>query len=283
VPILLLTIGAGLYSLDDLIFWRALTYLAVFHFVRQQYGFMMIYARNEAESKWLDKAAIYGATIVPLIYWHSHKRDFNWFIEGDFFHLTLPYISEIAIFAYGIILVFYGVREWRRGYFNVPKNLLLLGTILSWGVGIMAFNNDIIFTATNVLAHGIPYLALTWLYGRNQRAFQGERTSFVFPFFARLFTPQMIVVYLLALWALAFLEEGLWDGLIWSDHKALFMGFDNLPLVENRDILVWLVPLLALPQATHYVLDAFIWRTDGNVADFKRILFLSSPSNDKPF
>jgi hypothetical protein len=25
-------------------------------------------------------------------------------------------------------------------------------------------------------------------------------------------------------------------------------------------VLMWLVPLLALPQSTHYVLDGFIWR-----------------------
>jgi hypothetical protein len=27
---------------------------------------------------------------------------------------------------------------------------------------------------------------------------------------------------------------------------------------------MWLVPLLALPQATHYVLDGFIWRRKSN-------------------
>jgi hypothetical protein len=278
VPLGLLIIGTGLYSLDAMIFWRALTYLAVFHFVRQQYGFMMIYARADAGPKWLDKAAIYGATLVPLIYWHSHQREFNWFIEGDFFHLSLPYVAEIAMAAYGGILILYAVREWRTSHFNIPKNLLLLGTILSWGVGIIAFDNDIIFTATNVLAHGIPYLALTWLYGHNQRAVQGAQTSLILPFFARLFTRRMIPVYVLGLCAVAFVEEGLWDGLIWGDHRSLFQGFNTLPLVQNAEVLMWLVPLLALPQATHYVLDAFIWRTDGNVVDFRRILFLGNPS-----
>src|SRR3984957_18920347 len=39
--------GAMLYSFGALAFWRTLAYLAVFHFIRQQYGFMMIYARGE--------------------------------------------------------------------------------------------------------------------------------------------------------------------------------------------------------------------------------------------
>ncbi len=37
----------ALYSLGSMVFWRVLAYLAVFHFIRQQYGFMMIYRRND--------------------------------------------------------------------------------------------------------------------------------------------------------------------------------------------------------------------------------------------
>jgi len=33
------------------------------------------------------------------------------------------------------------------------------------------------------------------------------------------------------------------------------------------------VPLLALPQITHYLLDAFIWRLHRTDTDWKKILF----------
>ncbi len=58
----------------------------------------------------------------------------------------------------------------------------------------------------------------------------------------------------------AYAEEGLWDDLVWFDHPDLFPAFTALPSVDDPDILVWLTPLLALPQITHYTLDAFIWR-----------------------
>ena len=46
--------------------------------------------------------------------------------------------------------------------------------------------------------------------------------------------------------------------LIWHDHGALFPG----PSVElGRALKSLVVPLLALPQLTHYLLDAWIWRT----------------------
>src|SRR5690349_13379171 len=42
VPIFCWLTGTVLYSFNSLFFWHAITYLAVFHFVRQQYGFMAI-------------------------------------------------------------------------------------------------------------------------------------------------------------------------------------------------------------------------------------------------
>ncbi len=39
-PLLALVIGAAVYSEDSQLFWRLLAYLAVFHFVRQQYGWV---------------------------------------------------------------------------------------------------------------------------------------------------------------------------------------------------------------------------------------------------
>jgi hypothetical protein len=44
---------------------------------------------------------------------------------------------------------------------------------------------------------------------------------------------------------------------VWHDQPGLFAG----PALElGRGVLTLLVPLLALPQATHYVLDGWIWR-----------------------
>jgi len=63
VPVLGFLGFAALYSLGDMVFWRVLAYLAVFHFIRQQYGFMMIYRRDERRYPGIDKAAIYAATL----------------------------------------------------------------------------------------------------------------------------------------------------------------------------------------------------------------------------
>src|SRR5215210_1759525 len=82
-PAIAFALGVTLYSESDALFWRSLAYLAVFHFVRQQYGWVALYRARACESGragWvLDSAAVYMATLYPLAYWHAHlPRRFWW-------------------------------------------------------------------------------------------------------------------------------------------------------------------------------------------------------------
>lgn len=284
-PLLAWLGGCLLYWCGSLIFWRVLAYAAVFHFVRQQYGFMMIYARRERGLppffRRIDKATIYGATLYPLVYWHCHQRQFSWFVEGDFIRLDLPLLAIVTGIAYCAILAAYVVKEailLHRGIcFNLPRNLLLVGTAGSWFIGIVLFDNDLLFTGTNIIAHGIPYIALIWGYGRNQARLQGRRSSFLARWIARLFTWRAVPVYVAILFGLAYLEEGLWDGFVWREHASLFGAFRALPSLGSSDALIWLAPLLAMPQATHYILDAVIWRLQTRDTNWKQVLFAQEP------
>ncbi len=272
--------GVMLYSVSGFTFWRVLAYLAVFHFIRQQYGFMMIYARGERSrpkfTRLIDQAAIYLATLFPLAWWHCHKLGLSWFIDGDLFYVDWPALGIIVGALFAAVMAAYAVKEIyyarKDGMVNVPKNLLLLGTALSWSAGIVIFNNDLAFTATNVVAHGIPYMALIWIYGRNQRDMRGNAAPYITRFISRFFSLRMIPFYIALLFALAFLEEGVWDGFVWREHGALF-GFSRyLPQVKSEYIMIWLVPLLALPQSVHYLLDAFIWKHNLKDSEWKKIL-----------
>jgi hypothetical protein len=267
-PVVSWVLGVVVYSCGSLYFWRAMAYLAVFHFVRQQYGFMMIYAsRNRTGSMRLDKAAIYSATLYPLVYWHCHERDFHWFVEKDFLSFRAPMIAQMGLCIYAGILVSYllaEVRSYRSaGKINLPKNLLLVGTALTWWVGIVTFNNDIAFTATNVIAHGVPYLALIWLYKMKEAKLDRSRPLF--------FRTRGIPSYLAALFVVAFIEEAFWDGLVWRDHQQLFSWAWSLG-TPSETMLAMIVPLLILPQVLHYVFDAFLWRLHEGDPRWKTVL-----------
>lgn len=256
-PLMAYALGVALYSESGGLFWRALAYLAVFHFVRQQYGWVAMYRARAGErgrAGWLiDSAAVYMATLYPLAYWHAHlPLKFWWFLPGDFAHLP-AWVERAALPVYCLALAAYAVRSvhaWVVGGAGNPgKDIVVITTAVCWYVGIVAFNSDYAFTVTNVVIHGVPYIALVWWYAR-QRAPRAGKT------YRRL---ARLPVFLLTLWALAYAEELLWDRGVWHERAWLFgAGWDWSSLK------VWLVPLLALPQATHYVLDGFVWRRRSN-------------------
>ena len=64
-----------------------------------------------------------------------------------------------------------------------------------------------------------------------------------------------LATFLGVLWLLAYAEEMIWDRAVWHDHGWLFGNAWDV-----GDLKIVLVPLLALPQLTHYILDGFIWK-----------------------
>lgn len=265
VPVLALAGGVLAYSIDGGLFWRLLAYMAVFHFVRQQYGFLRIYSRREQRSgygRWLDTACIYLSTIYPLLYWHfAGPRHFNWFVSGDFIYLRATGVLPVAKVCYLVVLGGYVVKEaWysiRERQINLPKQLLVAGTALSWYFGIVYFNGDLAFTLLNVVSHGIPYMALVWVYGRKRYHNAGVQAPSLL---RQVYGQYGIVLFLGIVVFLAYIEEGLWDGLVWREHAGIFSWASHLPEIGDERWLALAVPLLALPQLIHYILDGFIWK-----------------------
>jgi len=263
VPAACYAAGVVLYSMSPLIFWRVLAYVAVFHFVRQQYGWVALYRRKNGEedglARRLDAAVIYGATLVPLLFWHAHQpRRFHWFLKGDFLGGLPPAVSLAAMLLYAGIFAAWLVKELGRVRSGLPvswgKHLVVASTVLMWFGGIVVLNSDYAFTVTNVLIHGVPYIGLVLLTARARAEaapLAGRTPSLAFR------AARSLPLFLLPLFVFAFLEEWGWDRLVWHENGAIFAG----PALDPGSIaLALLVPFLALPQATHYVLDGFIWK-----------------------
>ncbi|MFZ4930904.1 hypothetical protein [Chryseobacterium sp. Mn2064] len=254
VPVISWGIGIFLFQWGSLTFWSILALVAVFHFIRQQYGFMRIYARFEPNnwSKKIDEVAVYAATIYPMLYWFKTPRAFSWFVNNEFDWLQrLPdYLSSITVIYFGILILWFFKTIFetvKTGKFNIPKTMLIIGTYLSWYFGIVYFNNDLLFTFLNVISHGIPYIALIYIREIKQRDSNKLNRLLIFKSLMGIF------LFIGVLVGFAFLEEFLWETLVWNEHFSL-----NLNISEN--LLQFLVPLLVVPQLTHYLLDGFIWR-----------------------
>ena len=254
-PLLAFAIGWAIHSESEAWFWRTLAYVAVFHFVRQQYGWVALYRSRGSETSrlgwWIDASAIYLATIYPLVYWHSQlPRQFWWFRQGDF--APIPELAaQVLMPVYWTALGLYAARSlyrgWKLGLWNPGKDVVVATTALCWYVGIISYNSDYAFLVTNVIIHGIPYMVLVYWYrfGRAPKATERRIPAWVH--------------FLGVVWVLAYCEELLWDTTVWHERAWLFgTGW------ESSGFHSWLVPLLAVPQLTHYILDGFIWRRRSN-------------------
>lgn len=260
VPAAAWLVGVLLHARSSALFWTVLAYVAVFHFVRQQIGWVALYRRRAGEhdalDRRLDEAMVYASTLYPVVWWHAHlPRQFAWFLQGDFMPGLPVWVAEMARLAWMLIGLAWVARQlFRRATgrgVSYGKWLVVASTWVCWWLGIVVFDSDYAFTVTNVLIHGVPYFVVVWW---RSRAAHRASTGLL----PRVFAGAGLLVFLGVPLALGLGEEILWDRFIWDDHAALF-GTWGGELTDAAATL--LVPLLALPQATHYALDAFIWRT----------------------
>lgn len=240
--------AAALASWSLALFWTAIAYLAAFHFVRQQYGWVRLYHRLDRSLSSLDRTidtlTIYAATVYPLLWWHAHlPRDYVWFLPGDFLEGVVPRsLTDVLFWMYLGLLSVFVVRQGFRatiGLATRPGLVILVATTAAcWGVGIITTHSDWAFTVTNVLTHGIPYMGFVWMSCRRSKMPSGTVLTWL---------SNRMWAFVGLLLALAVLEESLWSWSVWS-------------VAPSSPWIPWVTAVLALPQVTHYVLDGFIWR-----------------------
>lgn len=255
IPAVCFLVAFGFAYLSVALFWRALVYIAVFHFIRQQAGFVRIYTRKIFSS---DEIMVYVVTAGSVLIWHlTSEKGFQWFVKNDFFGLDFLTDSvraqTIQILNASLLLTLAGYLALKgrqffghKEDFNNKAFFLTLSTFAAWYFGIVVNSSDFIFTFTNVVTHGLPYLALVWHTQKKESTVFGELTVFA-----------SILLFL------AFIEEAFWDTLIWREHSQFFESFYFFPALVSRVGVALGLALLVLPQLTHYILDGFIWKSNG--------------------
>ena len=215
----------------------------------------MLYVRAGREDpidRRLVTAAVWAGTLGPVLHWHAHlPTRFTWFVPGDLVTGAPAWVGTLALWGQvPIWLAFLGrrVQRARRGHRNPLLFALVVLPAINWHLGMVVFDDDRVFTITNVFFHGVPYFALVWVAGGRERVATRLRNA----------GPAALALAFYGLLAvLALTEEALWDRLVWHDRPMLF-GSSDVQLSSFAAAFV--VALLTVPQATHYVLDRFIWR-----------------------
>lgn len=263
VPFLVWIVGVLIHSLSSKLFWSLLAYFAVFHFIRQQYGFFRLYSKREVTNKarkLVLSTTIYAVTVIPILIWHVRgQQNFNWMTAGDFWYINLPklepWLNGLMI---GILLLYFFV-EWKEkqdsGYWNTPRVLLTLSTCFSYYVSIVLTNNDFIFSLVNVIGHGIPYLAL--VYFSEKKELREDSPTLL----KLVLSKWGWILFYAIVFAFAYFEETLWDVFIWRENNIPFGWlYGTFQQLNDEQVISLFVPLLIMPQVVHYILDGYIWR-----------------------
>lgn len=281
-PLLVFFVLFLIANFSVLWFWRVMAYLALHHFIRQQYGFLAIYKGKygiKSKKIFADKWVIYFSMLYPVLYWHfSPKRKFQWFYSGDFFNLSYfleqnLYIWQIFNLIYFLIILLWLIEEiYYSRQFSIKKwawgkILWLLTTAANWYIGIVYFNSDVAFTLTNVVAHGIPYMILVFIYVEKKKE---TRAGVLFSFGKYL---KHIVLMFVCIFLLAFLEEYCWDWWLNRQKTAFFGYFMTYPthLFVDPYLKAFAFAFLSIPQVSHYIIDGYIWKNNDKNPYLKNI------------
>lgn len=274
------TLSFGLHLFSPSAFWTALAYFAIFHFAKQQYGFVAIYKAKAQEREKrdfrLDKLALWTGVLGPVLLWHATPAgQFDWFDGGERFLVRLPDAARPLV--YGAMLVVgsaWAVRQAqlyaRSGHLNAGKLLWMSATWVSWFIGVRMTDHLLISAAFLNVLHGMPFLMLVWHRLRSRYA-SGEGAR-VQTFVARMTRSNAWPLFYGGLFAIGVVEEALWDGVVWRTYLPGLMS-GSWPEVSAVAMSFW-VALLSLPQVVHYFLDGFLWKLDRHNEDLRAALGL---------
>ncbi len=282
-PILVFLILFPIAAWSTLWFWRVMAYVALHHFIKQQYGFLALYRAKfgyKPRKILADRWVIYFSMLYPVAYWHlTSQRQFNWFVNGDFFNLNAFTSFSPTFFAwtnaiYWLVLLAWLVEEilyHRQAGLGLAwgKILWLLTTATNWYLGIVYFNSDVAFSLTNVVAHGLPYMALTFYYVQRKKVVLNEDFTLSG---GQMLAQVMFMLGIVLLLALG--EEYLWDLWLNQERQAFFGTFLSYPMaaLDNRWLRAGAFALLSIPQVSHYIIDGHIWRGSKKNPHLKRVL-----------
>lgn len=226
---------AAAWANNGLLF-RAVSYLNIFHFIRQQYGWMRLTRHKAGESDkqeaFLDAIAIYAATLVPVLWWHATPTEEGWLYPGDLVFFLPPVAATLthSIFL-GVSLVYlsWQFQKLLKGEaINHAKLLVWGSTVLAWYGGIvwnLARERSFLLD----FLHALPYLVLVFHFGK-------KRAS---PFRHPILFQSSLILFALGIWFLGAREGDPAPGLTTALVSATVLLF----------------PVL------HYLMDTWLWRT----------------------
>lgn len=264
------------------LYWSILAYFAIFHFAKQQYGFIAIYkALQKERSKLdyvLDKSTLWIGALGPVFLWHATPHgQFEWFGSGEDFLVRLPpawlQIVQVGMVCSAVVWCARQFWVWfRHGAWNPGKTMWMVASWASWALGVTYSEHLLVSAAYINFIHGLPFLILVH---RRLACQRGTTALEKAPLVAWLAAPGRAWAFYGFVFAIGLVEEVFWDGMVWQTYLPTILAFSPVP-TSGWQLSFW-IALLSTPQIVHYFLDGFLWKMNHHNDDLMRTFGVPSP------
>ena len=240
LPIIVILTLIFAFRASELWTFRLITYLNIYHLIKQQYGWIRY---SELKSNLISKLnplllkmMIFNLTLLPILLWHfnpNNQTRTGWIFQNDLLLFPSETIYTILLLGHWAFMGFFIlslIQHLRRGH-SVSLGLLvvLCSTWMAWYGGIV-LKIDGGGTVLIDILHIVPYLGLTFFVYKKQ-FFDIKKINFF--------------SYYLPIAAL---------GLIGTYLYSSFTPQNESPIA------LIVMAMLSGVSVTHYILDGFIWR-----------------------
>lgn len=247
VPLMLFVSAfAFKYSGSPQYFFYFLAYLAMIHFIRQEFGWMKIASRLDASApKWLyyiDVNTSYLMTSLPMLWFLRESNAGFWYQKGDLF--TIPdSLGQWALYLYWPVITIFLVgnilHTFRTKKINVSKFLVFINTFFGWYMAKVFVQHPYLALWLMIFHHGLPYYFIV---------FKTERVTQKLKFLDMTGRFKYPLIYL---------------GCVCVFVLFFFSHSGNLYIVNLKKDFFFgslVYAIAVVPQMTHFILDGFIWK-----------------------
>ncbi len=229
-----------------------ISYINMYHSVRQEYGWVMYSRRMAHETArldyYFDKLMIYTTTLTAIVWLHTlPARDAWWLVAGDLWFSLPASLGSVAVATFWVVALIYISRIFVKIFKGQPINLAKIYYILmiwfAWYVGMVHY----VGTSWMLdFLHAASYILFVFSY-REKKLIQKDAFEQKRIFLSR--------------------------PAIWIYFSLVGIAYINYRLkTPDR---AWLYALMSLPAVTHYILDGFIWRVGKSNPDLAQVMGFS--------
>lgn len=227
-------------------------YFAIFHFCRQQFGWIKIINKNieiSATDARVSELMVHVYCLIPILIAHSKEFYFNW-LSGvpNLFSIPDSFVRPILMFYVPILIAYFLYELHGHLTHRIPFNLTRISTILftavGWNVAILFRNWGYSSAALLLVGHHVlSYLFLVYFFNVENR----KQKRSVFLFYSVLFLFTLLTILTLRNSLPNFTPKPAW---------TFAFSFSSL----QQSYIYYLIPLFWIPTIFHFVLDGFVWK-----------------------